>query len=109
MIIFFVFFKYLDTHIFLIFFFGVYTPKQPKAMQCPCSLPFKGLVHSQENGLHKRPAFRAKEISNEIPLFRRHTHYRSIPELVYTSASTPLLALPLQRNTYIIGNQRRSM
>ena len=62
------------------FFFGVYTPDQPKAMRRPRSLPLKGLVHPRENGLHKRPAYRAKEMSKEIPPFHRHTHYRSIPE-----------------------------
>ena len=52
---------------FFFFFFGVYTPDQPKAMRRPRSLPLKGLVHPRENGLHKRPAFQTKGMSKEIP------------------------------------------
>jgi len=78
------------------FFFGVYTPNQPKAMRRPRSLPFKGSVHPRENGLHKRPAFRAKEISKEIPLFRHHTHCRSVP-----NKSMPPPPRPLRPSPYI--------
>jgi len=49
------------------------------AMRGPRSLPLKRSVHPQENDLHKRPAFRPKEMSKEIPLFRHHTHCRSVP------------------------------
>ena len=55
------------TRLFFFFFFGVYTPNQPKAMRRPRSLPLKGSVHPRENGLHKRPAFQTKEISKGIP------------------------------------------
>ena len=92
------------------FFFGVYTPNQPKAMRRPLSLPFEGSVHPRENGLHKRSASRAKKMTKEIPVFLVHTRCRSIPNksmpppprpfwpspYIYESCtSTPLPALPL--------------
>jgi len=105
--------NWLDIEIFacnmhFFFFFGVYTPNPPKAMWRPSSHPLKGLVHPHENGLHKRPAFQAKGMFKEIPLFRRHTlfwsiHTKSMPPpprpfrlspFIYSSStSTPLLAL----------------
>jgi len=47
-------------------------------------------VYPQENGLHKRPAFRTKEISNEIPLICHHTLFRSIPVKVCLRLHAPL-------------------
>ena len=94
---------------FFFFFFGVYTPDQPKAMRRPCSLPLKGSVHPWENRLHKCAAFRAKEMSKEIPPSTTTPttgpspikvclclHALSGPPLTYmnSSTTTPLPALP---------------
>jgi len=110
------------------FFFGVYTPNQPKAMRRPRSLPLKGSVHPRENELHKCPAFLTKEMSKEIPLFRRHTPCWSIPNKSMPPPPRPLRPSPYiyeffrhhapsgppltksnNQTNFITGNHRRSI